>query len=171
MSDSDLSLDQILEARRGEARQVVNVDEPQIKLVIFTLAEEWFAFLGEKVREVLSDSPVFYLPGCPDSLEGVINVRGDIETVVDLRLVLGFPPGDGRAESRILLCRGADMRSGVRVDSVREVTDVAQSRLQAPPHTIPEHRKLIVLGVVEFGGHMVSVLDLERLFSDYRSGL
>lgn len=171
MSSTDTTLEQILETRRGEARDVVNVDEPQIKLVIFTLAGEWYAFHGDKVREVLPDSPVFTLPGCPVSLEGVINVRGEIDTVVNLRAVLGHPPAASHHESRILLCRGQDMRSGVRVDSVEEVMDVAESRVQAPPHTIAEGRKLITLGIVDFAGHLVTLLDLERIFSDYRAGL
>jgi purine-binding chemotaxis protein CheW len=164
-------LDRILEVRHGEARAVVDVDEPQVKLVVLTLAGDWFAFPGDKVREVLPDSPVFYLPGCPASLEGVINVRGDIETVVDLRAVLGFAPAANRAGSRILLCRGGGMSSGVRVDTVEEVMDVPQSRIQAPPHTIPDHRKPIVLGILAFGERLVTVLDLERLFADYRAGL
>ena len=171
MSELDLSLDQILEARRGETRAIVNVDEPQLKLVVFTLAGDWFAFQGDKVREVLPDVPVFYLPGCPASLEGVINVRGDIESVVTLRAVLGYPPTADNAHSRILLCLGGGMRTGVRVDAVEEVMDVAQSRLQSPPHTIAEHRKPLVLGIVEFGGHLVTMLDLERILADYRAGL
>ncbi len=168
---ADPTLDQILEAHRGEARAIINVDEPLIKLVVFTLGRDWFAFLGEKVKEVLPDSPVFYLPGCPQSLEGVINVRGDIESVVNLRAVLGYPPGPDHQNSRILLCQTADMRSGLRVDAVEEVTDVVQSRLQPPPHTIAESRKLLVLGIVHFAGQLVTVLDLERIFTDYRGGL
>jgi purine-binding chemotaxis protein CheW len=171
MSSTDTALQQILEARRGEAGDIVNVDEPQIKLVIFTLAGEWYAFHGDKVREVLPDSPVFYLPGCPASLEGVINVRGEIDTVITLRAVLGHPPAAGLCDSRILLCQGRDMRSGVRVDGVEEVMDVAESRVQAPPHTIPETLRLITLGIIEFSGHLVTLLDLDRIFADYRTGL
>ncbi|KIM00306.1 Positive regulator of CheA protein activity (CheW) [Paramagnetospirillum magnetotacticum MS-1] len=171
MSVADLSLDQILEARRGETRAIVNVDEPQLKLVVFTLDGDWFAFAGDKVREVLPNSPVFYLPGCPQSLEGVINVRGDIDSVVNLRAVLGYGPMASLDHSRILLCQGGGMRSGVRVDGVEEVMDIAQSRIMAPPHTIPEHRKPIVLGIIEFAGHLVTLLDVERIFADYRGNL
>jgi purine-binding chemotaxis protein CheW len=166
-----LTLDEILAVRRGETGAIVNVDEPQVKLVVLTLAGDWFAFNGERVREVLCDSPVFALPGCPPSLEGVINVRGDIDTVIDLRAVLGYPPAATRTNSRILLCQAASMRSGVRVDAVEEVMDVSQGSIQPPPHTIPEHRKPIVLGIVAFQGHLVTLLDLERIFADYRAGL
>ncbi|MDR3437365.1 chemotaxis protein CheW [Telmatospirillum sp.] len=166
----NLSLDQILALKRGDSGPVVNVDEPQVKLVVLTLGGDWFAFHGGKVREVLPDCPVFYLPGCPSSMEGVINVRGDIETVIGLRSVLGYPPGE-EAGSRILLCQAAGMRSGVRVDAVEEVMDVPQSAIQAPPHTIAENRKPIVLGIVTFGGRQVTLLDLDRLFADYRAGL
>lgn len=171
MTGETTSLDQILALKRGETGPIVNVDEPLVKLVIFTLDGSWFAFAGEAIREVLPDSPVFYLPGCPESLEGVINVRGDIESVIDLRQVLGFLPAADKARSRILLGRAAAMHSGIRVDAVEEVMDVPQSSIQAPPHTIPDHRKAIVRGIVRFKGELVTLLDLERLFADYAAGL
>ena len=96
---------------------MVNVDEEVTKLVVFTLGGDWFAFHGDKVREILTDNTVFFLPGCPASLEGVINVRGDIESVVLLRTVFGYSAAVD-ASSRILLGHGKSMRSGIRVDSV-----------------------------------------------------
>ncbi|MGE4278283.1 MAG: chemotaxis protein CheW [Magnetospirillum sp.] len=166
----DMTLDQVLAIRRGAAGPVVNVDEPLVKLVVFVLNGEWFAFHGERVKEVLSDFPVYFLPGCPPGLEGVINVRGDIESVLSLRTVLRYPAADADSASRILLGQGAEMRSGLRVDSVEEVMDVPQSLIQAPPHTIPDHLRPLVLGIVAFQGHMVTILDMDRLLADYRVG-
>lgn len=166
----DLTLDQVLAIRRGAAGPVVNVDEPLVKLVVFVLNGDWFAFHGERVKEVLSDCPVYFLPGCPPSLEGVINVRGDIESVLSLRSVLRYPAAAPAAASRVLLGQGADLRSGLRVDSVEEVMDVPQSLIQAPPHTIADHLRPLVLGIVAFHGHMVTLLDMDRLLADYRAG-
>lgn len=151
----------------GEARAV---DEPQVKLVVFTLGEQWFAFHGEAIREVLADSEVYFLPGCPPSMEGVINVRGDIESVIRLGAVLGLPAVDTPATSRVLLARTGTMRSGLRVDRVEDVLDVAQSAIQPPPHTLPEHLRTRVQGIVMYRGHPVHLLDLAALFAEYCAG-
>jgi purine-binding chemotaxis protein CheW len=171
MSESSGALDRILASWRGGSSGVVNVDEPKIKLLILTLAEETFAIRGEFVREVLSDTAVFFLPGCPASLEGVISVRDEIETVIDLRRVLGFAPVPVRPDSRILLVRTPTMQSGLRVDRVDDVTDVLESALHAPPATIAEARKPIVEAVADLGGRMATLLDIDHIYKDYLNGL
>lgn len=171
MTEQPLTLDQILAVRRGAAARVVDVDVPMIKLVVFSLAGGWYAFAAEGVVEVLPDCPVYFLPGCPPSLEGVINVRGDIESVIRLRRVLGLPPAEPESASRILIGRTATMRSGLRVDAVEDVLDVPEETIQAPPHTIDERLKPLVRGILPLRGHLVMVLDLERLFSDDRAML
>jgi len=168
---SEVTLNQVLASKRGAAGEIVNVDEAQVKVVVFTLDIYWYAFRARSIREVLSEVPVFRLPQCPPSLEGVINVRGDIESVIGLRNVLGYPDLPDGARSRVLLGQGAGMRSGLRVDRVEEVLDVPQSALLPPPHTIPERLRDIVQSVFHFRDRPVTVLDLDRLFEDYRAGL
>ncbi|MTJ83485.1 MAG: purine-binding chemotaxis protein CheW [Telmatospirillum sp.] len=169
-ASGELSLDRILADREKRNGTVVSVDEPEVKLVVVALGEEWFAVPGDLVREVLPDCPVFYLPGCPASMDGVINVRGDIETVIDLRGLLGIAPPADRGR-RILLCEAGGMRSGVRVDAVEEVMDVPQSRIQAPPQTVPESRRAVVTGIMSYRDRVVTVLGLGRMFEAYRAGL
>ena len=82
MNQQELTLEQVLTQRRESNRGVVNVDESTTKLVIFELQGDWFAFHGEKIKEILSQVDVFFVPGCPPSLAGVMNVRGDIESVI-----------------------------------------------------------------------------------------
>lgn len=171
MEEHLTTLDDILARKRQSGDDVVNVDEPAVKLVFFSLGEQWYAFYGETIREVLADHEVYYLPGCPASMEGVINVRGDIESVIRLRTVLGLPEVTVAASSRILLGCASAMRSGIRVDCVEEVIDVLQSAIQAPPHTLPEHLRPLVLGIVMYRDRPVHLLDLARIFTDYREGL
>lgn len=170
MDQTDLSLEQVLALKKGTGSAIINVDEPTTKLVIFVLGDDWFAFPGEQIKEVLSHNDVFFLPGCPPSLEGVINVRGDIESVINLQSTLRLPKALPAAGSRILLGQGSTMRSGIRVDRVEEVMDVLQSAIQPPPHTIPEHLQHIVVGILTFRDRRVTVLDLDRIFQDYSAG-
>lgn len=168
---SDTTLDQILTQRREANKDIVNVDEPTVKLVIFALGEEWFAFHGECIREILAQADVFFVPGCPPSLEGVINVRGDIESVIRPHEILHLPDNNEGRASSILLGHGGGMSSGIRVDHVVDVVDLPQSVIQPPPGTLPEYLHALVLGVLRFQDRPVAVIDLVRMFSDYARGL
>lgn len=171
--DTPTTLDQVLTQRREAKQEIVNVDEAQIKLVIFALADQFFAFPGERIREILAEAEVFFVPGCPASLEGVINVRGDIESVIRLHDLLRLPTPDSTSQrgSSILLGRSSAMRSGIRVEQVIDVVDLPASRIQPPPTSLPEHLRPIVTGVLQFNELPVAVLDLEVIFADYARGL
>jgi purine-binding chemotaxis protein CheW len=93
---SETTLDQVLTQRRESRQEIVNVDEPTVKLVIFALGEKYFAFHGERIREILAQADVFFVPGSPASLEGVINVRGDIESVIRPHEMLHLPENNMR---------------------------------------------------------------------------
>lgn len=163
------TLDTILQQHRDAA--VVNVDEPEQKLVIFALGEDWFAFPGHCIREILANVPVFPVPGCPASLEGVINVRGNIESVVSIEALLQLPQPAQRDESLILLGHASTMHSGIRVQRVVDVVDLPVSSIQPAPADLPDARRAHCLGVLAFNAHPVLVLDLEALFSAYAGGL
>ena len=174
---SATTLDQVLSQRREANQDIVNVDEPSVKLVIFELSQQRFAFHGERIREILAQAEVFFLPGCPASLEGVINVRGDIESVIRPHELLHLPVSDTGHQSSILIGHTASndstnsMSSGIRVDRVIDVIDVPHSAIQPPPATLPEHMRVLVLGVLNFQDIPVAVLDLEQMFADYARGL
>jgi len=168
---TDTSLDQILAKRQTSNKEIVNVDEPMIKLVIFALGDDWFAFHGDRIREILTKASIFFVPGCPGSLEGVINVRGDIESVIRLNELLQVPLPEGTTSSAILLGSGVAMNSGIRVDRVVDVIDTPQSFIQPPPSNLPEQMRPFVSGLLRFKERPVSVLDLEQIFSQYVKGL
>lgn len=183
MNEQALSLDQVLIRRSDASQEIVDVDESSIKLVIFELGGEWFAFPGEAIREILPPVDIFFVPGCPSSLEGVINVRGDIESVIRLAELLGKPAAEPSATSSILRGIGGKpggkpggeigggMHSGIRVDRVVDVLDVVQSAIQPPPTTLPEPMRRIVSGLMRHQDKPVAILDLNRIFEDYQRGL
>ncbi len=170
MTDHRISLEQALGSRRGSAGPVIDVDEAMVKFVFTTIGDEWFAFHGDTIAEILADCPVFFLPGCPPSLEGIINVRGDIESVINLPVVLDYPERPPDGASRILLGKAGGLRSGIRVDSVQDVRDLPESSILPPPHTISGPLAALVSGIVTMGAHHVGIIDLARLFEDYIAG-
>jgi purine-binding chemotaxis protein CheW len=171
MEQEQSGLDKILSLRREASAEIVNVDESTVKLVIFELGGEWFAFPGEAIREILPQVDIFFVPGCPSSLEGVINVRGDIESVINLAELLGKSAAQTEPTSSILRGHGGGMHSGIRVDRVVDVLDVVQSAIQPAPATLPEHMRRVVSGLMRHQGVPVAILDLNHIFEDYHRGL
>lgn len=162
--EEETSLKDILAAHRGKVANVVNVDLPTVKLVIFVVNDDWYAFYGENIKEILPATNVYFLPCCPAFLEGVINVRGDIESVLNLRVLLRYSYVDDEHHSRILIAQGKQIRSGIRVDCVEEVIDILEEQVKPPSHTIPEHLRSIVIGHFNLGEKIVSLLDVDHLF-------
>jgi len=171
MSEPRATLDEVLTARRQSGKAIVNVDEPTVKLVVFEVAGESFAFPAGSIREILAGATVFFVPGCPVSLEGVINVRGDIESVIGLAPLLGLPAGEAGAGSMILLGHDGAMSSGIRVDRVVDVADVARTAIQPPPAVLSETMRRVALGVLSHRARPVTLLDLGRIFEDYARGV
>ena len=166
------TLETILAARQAPKEEIVDVDEPVVKLVMFSLGSRDFAFLGELVREVLPGTePVYFVPGMPSAVEGVMNVRGDIESVIRLHSLLQLKDQDDKTRhSAILLAKGKKMHSGLRVDCLLDVVDIPESQIQPPPESLPEHLSPYVTGLLQFKQRAVAVLDLDKVFAAWQGG-
>lgn len=169
-SNSDSELDRVLAAKQA-ASQIVEVDAPLIQLVIFQLGEGYFAFHGHTVKEVLgTDVPVNFVPGMPDSVEGIINLRGDVESVIRLHPLLQIPPLaiEQQTGSRILMCQAADISTGIRIDALHDVTDISETELKPPPDSLPDALKPYVTALLSYKQWTVAVLDLDMLLQHWR---
>jgi purine-binding chemotaxis protein CheW len=124
--ETDRVLDEI--KRRRQMKDLVDVEEALVKVVVFLCGGVRYGFFGAKVREILPPRGISWVPCLPDFLPGLINVRGDIEAVVDLRLFLGLGPGD-LSRCLIAMVEEEDFRFGVLIDTVEDVADVAASAI------------------------------------------
>lgn len=148
--------------RREEAR-IIEVEEEKIKLVIFSLAGDFYAFAGEDIKEILRVEKIAFVPGSPQIILGVINVRGDIESVLNIHKLLGLPDSQPTPNSRIIIAASAEVRSGILVDTVEDVTDVPAGSVQPPIATFDKSLKEFVVGVTEQGGHNVTILGIKNI--------
>lgn len=171
MEQSNNGVERILAHQREAAAAAETQEEAVCKLVIFELGAERFALRGDQVREILPLGQIYFVPGCPPWLEGVINVRGDIESVINLFTLLGKAPPAAGAPASILLGRASAMHSGIRVGAVLDVVDVPLERIMPPHAALPEPMQAVVTGVLGYEGGVVLVLDLEPMFADYAGRL
>lgn len=166
------ALDALLAARQYSGKQqVVEVDEPPVKLVIFQLADSFFALYGHAVKEVLgAGNLVSFVPGMHPAVEGVINLRGDIESVLSFNRLLQLPEPDGGGQERssILLCRGAGIITGMRIDCLHDVADIAPSLLKPAPESLPDHLRGYVTALLTYNDWTVAVLDLDLLLESWQ---
>jgi purine-binding chemotaxis protein CheW len=147
-----------------EREKIKDVDEPLEKIVIFSLSGDLYGFPGGEVLEILPVEEISPIPGMPSCIPGLITVRGDIESVLDLRSVLGLPAGEER-ESLILMASSGSIRSGVLIDTVEDVADVPRSSILPPPSTLGGDVRDYVSGQLEHGGRNVAMLDLTKIFA------
>ncbi|MBK1648830.1 chemotaxis protein CheW [Rhabdochromatium marinum] len=175
MNTENDQLAEILQHRRTAEAGIVEVDAPTVKLVIFAIGDALFAFPGQNIAEILPLTTIHFVPGCPPSLEGVINVRGDITSVIRLGDLLdrSHEPSSRRAAILLGQARAQDnaMRSGLRVDRVEDVLDIVEESMRPPTDTLPERLRAVATGIFQHRDETVIALDLERLFQDYASTL
>lgn len=146
---------------------VVDVDVETEKIVIYSLAGDFFAFKGQYVKEIIVPSEITYVPGSPDFLLGVINVRGDIESVVAIERILGLSETKKSELNRILIVEDGDLRSGILVEKIEDVVDVPVDTIEPPLATMGAANGDLVLGEVEYRGRNVVILNLPKMFKRF----
>jgi purine-binding chemotaxis protein CheW len=159
---SDRILNEIEKRRLGE--KTVDIEEEKVKLVIFLLLDDYYAFYGKDIKEILPQKNIFYVPGSPDFITGVINVRGDIESVININKFLGLPYSRITQKSRIAIAVKGDMRSGILLDAVEDVIDVPRSSIKQPLSTLEDSRKDFIAGELFYNNRNITVLDVGKIF-------
>jgi purine-binding chemotaxis protein CheW len=139
--------------------------------VTLGVADDLFAAPVEKVQEILDMRPIARLPQTPETLLGMIDVRGQGIPVVDLRLTLGLPAAPDTENTRIIVLalagQEADQRLGLRADRVFEVTILDDDALDPPPAVSGNWSGHCIAGIGRRNGRFVTVLDLERLLGAF----
>lgn len=133
------------------------------KFLTFFLGAEEYGVEILKVQEIIAALPITRLPRSPSFLRGVINLRGRIIPVVDLRLRLGLPPGEPGERACIIVVRVAGVEMGLLVDRVSEVADVAAEEIAPPPPMSGGVREDFLLGIAHARSVIRLLLDADRV--------
>ncbi|MBI5190838.1 MAG: chemotaxis protein CheW [Nitrospirae bacterium] len=135
----------------------------------FTLGAEEFALDIAKVREVLDYTTITRVPRMPDFLRGVINLRGNVVPVVDLRMKLGMPAAERTVSTCIVITEvdldGETVQMGMLTDSVQEVLDLDQGQVQPPPRFGTKLNTEFIRGMGKRDDRFLIILDIDRVLS------
>lgn len=152
-------------------RGKTEVHEETRQLVIFRLGDEEFGVDILQVREIEKiEQGVTRVPKSPDFVEGVINLRGDIVPIVDLRKRFGLLVREIGRESRVIIVEVLGNLVGMTVDAVVEVLRVNVSAVENAPSITKGVDAFFLSGVAKIGERLIILLDLERALSAEEAG-
>ena len=136
----------------------------------FKLGEEVFALDVAKVREILDFTTVTRVPQTPDYMRGVINLRGSVVPVLDLRLKFGMSATEKTVNTCVIVVEmvmeGEVMVLGVLSDSVQEVIDLEPEQIEPAPRIGTTINTELILGMGKHNGMFMMILDIDRVFSE-----
>jgi purine-binding chemotaxis protein CheW len=136
-----------------------------VQLCVFRAGDEELVVDIMRVQEIIPPLPVTKVPAAPQGIEGVVNLRGSIVPVVDVRAQLGLPEPKVAPRPRLIVCRVGPHLVGLKVDAVSNVVRVDTSVLKPAPMSAAEKLPKII-GVCPAGGKMRLLLDVRALIAE-----
>jgi len=140
-----------------------------IQYLTFKLAEETFALDVAKVREILELTPITKVPQTPEYMRGVINLRGSVVPVVDMRLKFGMGMTGQTVNTCIIVVEVTLDKDaiilGALADSVQEVVELEPGSIEPPPHIGTRLDTAFIKGMGKIDDHFVMMLDVDKIFS------
>ncbi|HUJ32826.1 MAG TPA: chemotaxis protein CheW [Candidatus Acidoferrum sp.] len=137
--------------------------EKELQLVGFRIGRETFGLPISMVREIVRVPEITSVPNAPDYIEGVINLRGRIIPVVDLRKRFGDTSLEASKKNRIVVVEMEHRAIGLLVHSASEVLRIPPSEIEAPQNVFQEGELNYITGVGKLKGRLVILLDLARI--------
>ena len=140
--------------------------EEVFQWVTFKLENETYGVNVMQVQEVLRYTEIAPVPGAPDYVLGIINLRGNVVTVIDTRLKFGLMPAEITDNSRIIIIEAEKQVVGILVDSVAEVVYLKASEIDDAPSVGTEESARFIQGVCNRKDDLLILVDLNKLLSD-----
>lgn len=157
---------------RDKKSKKVLVQEEQVQLVTFQVGSEEYGLDIDAISEVVRPLKITTLPKMPDFIEGVVNLRGTIIPVVDLRKRFDLSAGSGDArKARMIITRGALQVSGgagllgLIVDRVSEVVHLPVREIAPAPEAARGRNTDFIKGMGKLGDHLIILLEIGRILS------
>jgi purine-binding chemotaxis protein CheW len=144
-------------------------DNPIIQLVGFRLDNEDYAIAITKIQEIILMKPITRIPQVPDFIEGLINLRGSVIPIINLRKRFGLATREVDDETRTIVVNIHDKTVGCIVDAVTQVMRINRDQIQPPPLSVLAISHQYIAGLARLDDRLMIILDIERLFDEQSS--
>jgi purine-binding chemotaxis protein CheW len=134
--------------------------------VVFKVADCEYMLPADTVLQMESFSGVTRVPGAPPFVAGIVQVRGRVVPVVDLRVRFGHTPGEAVLENRIVVGQHGDRTVGLLVDSAREVIKLAREQLKPAPAILSHQAGGFIKGVAQVGPRVIMLVDFPKVIGE-----
>ena len=141
-------------------------EDPVLQWVTFRLGNETYGINVMQVQEVLRYTDIAPVPGAPIYVLGIINLRGNVVTVIDTCQRFGLPPIEVTDNTRIVIIEADQQVIGILVDSVAEVVYLRSSEIESAPNVGNDESAKFIQGVANRNGELLILVDLNKLLSD-----
>lgn len=142
------------------------IEDSIIQWVTFHLENEKYGIKVMQVQEVLRMTEIAPVPGAPHYVLGIINLRGNVVTVIDTRKRFGLPEAEADDETRIVIVEANNNVVGILVDSVAEVVDLKLSEIETAPNVGNDESSKYIQGVSSLGNELLILVDVNKLLND-----
>ena len=143
-----------------------SAEDPVLQWVTFRLENESYGINVMQVQEVLRYTEIAPVPGAPPYVLGIINLRGNVVTVIDTRQRFGLSTSDTTDQTRIVIIEAENQVVGILVDAVAEVVYLRQSEIETTPNVGNEESAKFIQGVCHKNDELLILVDLEKLMTD-----
>jgi len=160
----------ILKARALEIAKAPEATESatlQLEVTEFRFGEETYAFASTSVREVYSPKEITPLPCTPPFILGIVNVRGRILPVIDIKPLFGQPSPPKRTLDKVIIIHAEEMEVGLLADTIVGVRAISTTAIHPPLLTLVESQRRYIRGITNDG---TLILDAALLLTDSRLG-
>jgi len=148
------------------SKEIKQTDNQELlQLVSFKIGNEEFGIDILKVQEIIRIMAITKVPNSPEFVEGVINLRGRVIPVLDLRVKLGMPSIDHNNSTRIVVVEINQTTVGFIVDAVSEVLRIPKSITEAPPAIVAGIKTEYITSIAKLEDRLLIFLDLERVLT------
>jgi purine-binding chemotaxis protein CheW len=134
--------------------------------VVFRVAEAEYAMPAAQVLQLESFAGVTAVPGTLPHVTGIVQVRGRIVPVIDLRLLFGKPVNEAVLDTRIIVVELSGRTVGLRVDASREVLKLEDEQFHVTPTVVSDRSRGFVRGVARVGPRLLMLLDLAKVIGE-----
>jgi len=162
-------MDQSVFERKPQPQPQPQPHDAVMQVVMLGIGDEIFAINTDMVREIIDPVPVTRVAGAPPHLPFVINVRGNVIPLADLRVRFGMPKNDGTVDTRVVVLDitidGDPVLVGVVADKVYEVTEISRADAQQTPRVGMHWNPEFIQSITKWRDEFVIVPNLERILS------
>ncbi|NPA81800.1 MAG: purine-binding chemotaxis protein CheW [Epsilonproteobacteria bacterium] len=165
---SDNPLNQVLKRQENQSKNLNNEQEHEfeseniVQLVGFIVGEEEFAIPILNIQEIIKPIEYTRVPGVPEYVMGVFNLRGNVIPLIDLRRKFGIPPAEQTPETRYIVMKHEDNIVGFIIDKLTEAIRMNADKIDPPPENL-QKEKGMVQGIGKREDNIITILKVDAL--------